>query len=246
MRIAVDVMGGDHGCGVVIAGAKRALEDYPSISTLFLVGQREEIHAALPQGGFRDHRVRVVHASEVLTMEDKPVAAVRRKRDASIVRAMELVSEGKADSLEHQETTRHLGFEFNGMRVHEYYFGNLGGKGNPDEAPDLKQLIATQYGSFDAWKQHFTSIGMTRGVGWAILYQDSMTGHLIDFWIDLHQANHPAGCAPILVMDVWEHAYMLDFGTKRADYIQAFFQHVNWPEAQKRVNFELVRQAQRA
>ncbi|HPC62106.1 MAG TPA: phosphate acyltransferase PlsX [Verrucomicrobiota bacterium] len=99
MRIAVDVMGGDHGCGVVIEGVKRALEETPSISTLFLVGKREEIHAALPPGGFRDHRVRVVHASEVLTMEDKPVAAVRRKRDASIVRAMELVSEGKADGV---------------------------------------------------------------------------------------------------------------------------------------------------
>ena len=92
-------MGGDHGCGVVIEGVKRALEETPSISTLFLVGKREEIHAALPPGGFRDHRVRVVHASEVLTMEDKPVAAVRRKRDASIVRAMELVSEGKADGV---------------------------------------------------------------------------------------------------------------------------------------------------
>ncbi len=99
MRIAVDVMGGDHGCGVVIEGAIRALQADKRITTLFLVGQKSEIHAALPKRGFRDHRVRVVHASEILTMEDKPVAAVRKKKDCSIVRAVELVHDGKADAV---------------------------------------------------------------------------------------------------------------------------------------------------
>jgi glycerol-3-phosphate acyltransferase PlsX len=99
MRIAVDVMGGDHGCGVVIEGAKRALEVDKKITALYLVGDKAAIHAALPQGGFRDHRVRVVHATEVLTMEDKPAAGVRRKKDCSIVRAVELVHEGKADAV---------------------------------------------------------------------------------------------------------------------------------------------------
>ncbi|PYJ03385.1 MAG: phosphate acyltransferase PlsX [Verrucomicrobia bacterium] len=92
-------MGGDHGCGVVIEGAKRALQADPKITTLYLVGHKDEIHAALPPRGFRDHRVRVVHASEVLTMEDKPAAAVRKKRDCSIARAVELVAEGKADAV---------------------------------------------------------------------------------------------------------------------------------------------------
>jgi glycerol-3-phosphate acyltransferase PlsX len=99
MRIAVDVMGGDHGCGVVIEGAKRALQSNKNITTLYLVGDKSQIHAALPHRGFRDHRVRVVHASEVLTMEDKPAAAVRKKKDSSIVRAVELVNEGKADAV---------------------------------------------------------------------------------------------------------------------------------------------------
>src|SRR5689334_23290253 len=99
MRIAVDVMGGDHGCGVVIEGAKRALQADKKISALFLVGNKAEIHAALPPRGFRDHRVRVVHASEVLTMDDKPAAAVRKKKDSSITRAVELVHEGKADAV---------------------------------------------------------------------------------------------------------------------------------------------------
>src|SRR6267154_4121700 len=99
MRIAVDVMGGDHGCGVVIEGAKRALQADKKIRTLYLVGNRADIHAALPKGGFRDHRVRVVHASEVLTMEDKPAAAVRKKKDCSIARAVELVHDHKADAV---------------------------------------------------------------------------------------------------------------------------------------------------
>src|ERR1043166_1656972 len=99
MRIAVDVMGGDHGCGVVIEGALRAVQEDKRIIALFLVGRRSEIQAALPRGGFRDHRVRVVHASEVLTMEDKPASAVRRKKDCSISRAIELVHEGKADAV---------------------------------------------------------------------------------------------------------------------------------------------------
>ncbi len=99
MRIAVDVMGGDHGCGVVIEGAIRALHADKRITTLFLVGQKSEIHAALPSRGFRDHRVRVVHAGEVLTMDDKPVAAVRKKKDCSILRAIELVHDGKADAV---------------------------------------------------------------------------------------------------------------------------------------------------
>ena len=99
MRIAVDVMGGDHGCGVVIEGARRALAADDRIKTLYLVGNQTAIHAALPSRGFRDHRMRVVHASEVLTMEDKPATAVRRKKDCSITRAVELVHEGKADAV---------------------------------------------------------------------------------------------------------------------------------------------------
>ena len=99
MRIAVDVMGGDHGCGVVIEGARLALQNNKKIAALYLVGDQAAIHAALPLRGFRDHRMRVVHAGEVITMEDKPVNALRKKRDSSIGRAAELVSEGKADAL---------------------------------------------------------------------------------------------------------------------------------------------------
>jgi len=99
MRIAVDVMGGDHGCGVVIAGAKLALEASKKITTLYLVGNQADIHAALPARGFRDHRVRVIHASEVVEMDEKPAIALRKKKDSSIGRAAELVHDGQADAV---------------------------------------------------------------------------------------------------------------------------------------------------
>jgi len=92
-------MGGDHGCGVVIEGVRRALEGNKKITALYLVGDQARIHDALPPRGFRDHRVRVVHTSEVVEMEDKPASALRKKRDSSIARAAELVHEGKADAL---------------------------------------------------------------------------------------------------------------------------------------------------
>jgi glycerol-3-phosphate acyltransferase PlsX len=99
MQIAVDVMGGDHGCGVIIAGAKLALQTNKKISQLFLVGNEVEISAALEKQGVKDERVTIINASQVLTMEDKPVVGLRKKKDCSILRAVELIREGAADAL---------------------------------------------------------------------------------------------------------------------------------------------------
>ncbi len=99
MRIVVDVMGGDHGCGVVIEGVKQALQSNGKIRELFLVGHQDQIKQALAQSSVDDPRVRVVHASEVLTMEDKPVEGLRKKKDCSILRAVDLLKDGQADAL---------------------------------------------------------------------------------------------------------------------------------------------------
>lgn len=99
MRIAVDVMGGDHGCGIVIEGVKHALETDPAINSLLLVGNESEIRAAREKARLDDSRVEVVHASEVLAMDDKPLEGIRRKKDSSMVRAIELVRSGKADAI---------------------------------------------------------------------------------------------------------------------------------------------------
>jgi glycerol-3-phosphate acyltransferase PlsX len=99
MRIVVDVMGGDHGCGVVIDGAVQALQAFPHISELHLVGQQPDIEAALKRARCHDPRLRLHHASEVIEMEDKPLDAVRKKKDCSMVRAMELVRDGRAEAV---------------------------------------------------------------------------------------------------------------------------------------------------
>ena len=132
-----------------------------------------------------------------------------------------------ATNPEYAELKRRFGFEFNGMRLHEYYFENLGGKVPVDKSGILGKKLADAFGSYDAWEQDFRATGAMRGIGWAILYQDNVTGQLINQWINEHEVGHLAGSRPILVMDVFEHAFITDYGLKRADYIAAFFKNIN-------------------
>ena len=146
-----------------------------------------------------------------------------------------MLKEGKTGTPEYAELKRRFGFEFNGMRLHEYYFGNLGGKKALDKTGAVADKLAAAYGSYEGWEQDFKATGAMRGVGWAILYQDNTNGWLFNQWINEHEVGHPAGCSPILVMDVFEHAFMLDYGLKRADYIIAFFQNIDWDAVTKRL-----------
>ena len=139
-----------------------------------------------------------------------------------------MLKEGKSGSPEYAELKRRFGFEFNGMRLHEYYFDNLGGKKPLDKAGALAKGVAGAYGSYEAWEKDFRATGAMRGIGWVVLYQDNETGWFFNQWINEHEVGHPAGCVPILVMDVFEHAFMIDYGLKRADYIDAFFKNINW------------------
>jgi Fe-Mn family superoxide dismutase len=146
-----------------------------------------------------------------------------------------LLKEGKTGTPEYAELKRRFGFEFNGMRLHEYYFENLGGKEAIDKSGTLAKKMAEAYGSYEAWEQDFRATGAMRGIGWVVLYQDNVTGGLCNQWINEHETGHLAGCRPILVMDVFEHAFMIDYGLKRADYITAFFKNINWKSAQSRL-----------
>lgn len=147
----------------------------------------------------------------------------------------EMLKEDKTGTPEYAELKRRLGWEFNGMRLHEYYFDNLGGGSNLDTGGKLVQEINENFGGYASWEKDFKAIGAMRGIGWTVLYQDSATRRLFNLWINEHDVGHPAGCNPILVMDVFEHAFMLDYGLKRADYIEAFFKNIDWNEADKRV-----------
>ncbi len=147
----------------------------------------------------------------------------------------QILRDGKTGAPEYAELKRRLGWEFNGMRLHEYYFENLGGKGGINKEGKLAKKMSEDFGSYEAWEKDFKAVGAMRGIGWAVLYQDISNGKLINFWINEHDVSHPAGCNPILIMDVFEHAFMIDYGLKKADYIGAFFKNINWSAVEARL-----------
>jgi Fe-Mn family superoxide dismutase len=147
----------------------------------------------------------------------------------------QMLKEGKVGTPEYAELKRRFGWEFNGMRLHEYYFENLGGKGNINKTGKLYQKLVESFGSYEAWEKDFKATGAMRGIGWAVLYQDILSGNFFNFWINEHDVGHPSGGMPILIMDVFEHAFMIDYGLKRADYIESFFKNIHWEEVEKRL-----------
>jgi Fe-Mn family superoxide dismutase len=147
----------------------------------------------------------------------------------------QMLKEGKTGTTEFAELKRRLGWEFNGMRLHEYYFENLGGKAGINKDGKLAGKMAADFGSYEAWEKDFKGTGGMRGIGWVALYQDGVNGRLINFWINEHDVSHPAGCNPVLIMDVFEHAFMIDYGLKKADYIEAFFKNIHWGAAEARL-----------
>lgn len=146
-------------------------------------------------------------------------------------RIASLLDAGQAGTPDFAEITRRLGFEYDGMILHQYYFGILKPGGVPlDPNSRLAKAIDDNFGSFDRWMAQFRAVGSMRGVGWAVLFQDPLTGWLSNHWITLHQDGIPAGYQPLLVMDVWEHAWLTDYKpADRPKYIDAFFRNVNWP-----------------
>ncbi len=133
-----------------------------------------------------------------------------------------------SSSYEYGALKRRFGWEFDGMRLHELYFDNLGGQTSIDQKSALYAAIVGQFGSFDAWKKDFIATGSMRGIGWALLYLDPEQNRLFNVWINEHDTGHLATGKPILLMDVFEHAYMPQYGLNRAKYIEAFFNNIDW------------------
>ncbi len=153
----------------------------------------------------------------------------------------ELIKDGNLDptkSAAFSELKRRFGFEYNGMVLHEYYFDNLTKNGSGDPAKDSAFYKAAEesFGSYEVWKADFINVGKMRGVGWAICYQDPQTKALSNHWINMHETGNVAGYKPILVMDVWEHAFILDYlPAERPKYIEAFFSNINWDVVNARI-----------
>lgn len=154
----------------------------------------------------------------------------------------DVLKDGKVDQEEmpaYSELKRRLGFEYNGMVLHEYYFENMkkGGAGDPGRHSPFIQAAEEAFGSYDMWKTDFVGVGKMRGVGWAMCYLNPSNGQLSNHWVTLHEIGNVAGFMPVLVMDVWEHAFILDYQpSERAAYIDAFFSNINWQAVEQRLN----------
>ena len=174
-------------------------------------------------------------SEELLTMHFKLYEGYVKNTNLLHQKLHDLAIEGKDKTPEYAALKRIYGWEYDGMRLHEYYFDNLGGTGgepNPDSP--FYQALVKNFGSYEAWKTDFIATGLMRGIGWAVLYEDPRTGQLTNAWINEHDLGHLVGNTPILIMDVFEHAYMPKFGLDRAAYIEAFFRNIDWPLVSQR------------
>ena len=159
---------------------------------------------------------------------------VRQVNDLS-QELVDLRAKGEGATLQYADRRRRFNFEFNGMVLHEYYFGNLKKDVAEPTNGKLYDALVRDFGSFEAWKNDFSQAGKTRGIGWAILYADAETGHLSNHFIAEHENGNIAGFQPILVLDVWEHAYMVDHGAGgRGAYIAAFMDNIDWDKVTTR------------
>jgi Fe-Mn family superoxide dismutase len=165
------------------------------------------------------------------TLYEGYVANINKLNDALV----ELEKNDKFGTPEFAEMNRRFGWEWNGMRLHELYFGNLTKENVVLGEGTLKEKIKKEWETFTMWEKDFRAMGATRGVGWVVLYYDTLADRLFNVWVNEHDTGHLAGAMPLLVMDVFEHAFMLDYGLKRADYIDVFFHSIDWVVVEKRL-----------
>jgi len=147
-----------------------------------------------------------------------------------------MLNDDKTATPEYAELKRRFGWEYNGVRLHEYYFDNLiiGGQ-SLDSNSALSKKIIRDFGSFEAWLKDFKATGAMRGIGWVVLYFAATADKLYNVWINEHDLGHLAGAKPLLVLDVFEHAYMLDYQLKKADYLETFFKKIDWQVVENRL-----------
>lgn len=134
------------------------------------------------------------------------------------------------------ETRRRLGFEFNGMRMHEYYFTQFeGGVETCNAESGFAKAVSEKYDSVENFVSHFTSVGMSRGIGWSILYYDPIGNTPHTAWVTDHELGQLGGLPILLALDMWEHAFMVDYvPAEKKNYIEAFLKNVNWSIVEKR------------
>jgi Fe-Mn family superoxide dismutase len=178
-------------------------------------------------------------SDDLLKMHLKLYEGYVKNSNELLMQLNSLAHKGKTSSLEYGALKRRFGWEFDGMRLHELYFRNLGGDGEIPKNTALTKALIHQYGSIEEWKKEFVATGLMRGIGWVILYRDQEA--LINAWINEHDEGHLVRATPLLIMDVFEHAYMPQFGLDRAAYIDRFFANLNWKVVEERFTFSNLR-----
>lgn len=151
-------------------------------------------------------------------------------------KALELLREPAMDAYAAAEVRRRLVWEFNGMRLHEFYFEAMtdGGKSAPIDGA-LQANLRLDFGSVEEWMKRFQSVTTLRGSGWAVLCYDPVANRLIHDWVSEHDRGLFAGTFPIIVLDLFEHAYMRDYGTDRKAYLQAYWNALDWTVCEARL-----------
>lgn len=180
-------------------------------------------------------------SNETLAMHFKLYEGYVTNTNVLNQRIADLIGTGTLDptqSAAFSELKRRFGFEYNGMVLHEYYFENMQkhGTGDPSTGDQFVNAATESFGDYDVWKADFMNTGKMRGVGWAAVYQDPSNGAISNHWINLHETGNVAGYKPILIMDVWEHAFIKDYApVDRPKYIEAFFANINWDVVNSRL-----------
>jgi len=142
-------------------------------------------------------------------------------------------SEG--DKLAIAELRRRFAFEFDGMRMHEYYFSQFEGEKGGSPESTLAKAAAEKYGSGENFLAHIKEVAGTRGIGWVVVYADTLGKTLHTTFVADHEVGQLAGCPIILALDLWEHAYMVDYKpAEKKSYIGAFFDNLNWTVIEER------------
>lgn len=156
-----------------------------------------------------------------------------------LVAELDVVEKG---GMEYGELKRRLGWEVNGIKLHEMYFGNLT-KEHKEIGEKTKDALMESYGSIDEWQASLKRNGTIRGIGWVLLVRDNDTGKVFHTWVGEHNVGNLLNVTILMVMDMWEHAFMTDYGIKKADYIAAFMNNIDWEMVESRLFVSLLKES---
>jgi len=163
--------------------------------------------------------------------------------------AIDILNGTDRDNPSYDEIKARFAWDFNGVRLHESYFGNMTKDYQPlDPNSELAGRMIQTYGSLESWADDFWEVSSTRGEGWAVLAWDPQDNSLLNLWVTGHEVGTLFYCVSLLVLDCFDHAYMTDYGDDRSDYTEAFLKVIDWAEVQKRFTaaVQLSREAEYA